>query len=560
MALSPCNRVKPFASVEHIKVRKEALADMAFKISCPPDVSPSSRVVAVCGVTDHEGQASPSDDDCISDFYLFHHLLSPKSAIAKNQVWLTVENPEDLVRKYGEYAHGDPRKERRVTLDKDTLGNMKNIQVVPRPDLLDRFLSTLRKQALVAAERQEQLIVFIFSHGDIDTYGVHLGSLTENPNKYHLLLMRDFTHVIPKETKVTLFTASCYSGGWLAQTNANTARFLNGITGSRAETETLSSSFSRSVGRACGSSIAWAILWSVMEIEEEGEDRMDVLTHPTYMDLAYSILESISNIHSEQYIHFSAENDEWETRCGKRKGFPLKYFKERWETLRIISPSDTNSPELGSSRWITFQSSIDRKLRHRAVEYLSSKPGADNISNNVWIHSRLRRYLQGELQLDEQGTLDLLNLVLYRLSLLQGADEYIQIMGIEAPSIKEFEVDQWKVEWEKKEKRDDLFRYILQARLFDPPMIGLYYSKPAVFLAIALVETCQSRKEAEDKVSLALDAKFLRMENIIAQVPAEQVIDDAQVTKDGKTFFQEMKKLGHKVRFKGLEGDSPSRL
>ncbi|KAF3481029.1 uncharacterized protein GIQ15_06376 [Arthroderma uncinatum] len=381
----------------------------------------------------------------------------------EGQIWLTTEDPEDLAKKYSEYAHGDTRKERRIVLDKATLG-----------------------QAKAAVQRDEQLIVFVFGHGDQDTHGIRLGRFRTTSNKTPLLLMRDFARAVPKEAKVTLFTTAFYSGGWLVQPNTNKAKFLNvtGITGSA--------------------------------VDEEGDDKMEVLTHPTYIGLASSIFEKISTIYSlasEQRIHFSAQDDEWETHFGKRTGFQLNHFKEGWESLRSIPPSGTKSPELDSSGDTTSRTaSIDRELTHRAVEYLSSKP--------------------------EQTILD--------------ADDYIQVMGIEAQSIKEFEIDQWKADPQTRTTRNKIIRQILQARLFDPPLdsIGLYYSKPTVYLAIILAETCKSSEEIADKISLALEAKSLRMENIVAQLPAEQIVNDAQVAEDSKSFFQEMKKLGHKVRLK----------
>lgn len=54
------------------------LAEMEFLISCPPDLPPRSRIVAVCGMTDVGDSADPREDGWfMSDFYLFWHLLSP---------------------------------------------------------------------------------------------------------------------------------------------------------------------------------------------------------------------------------------------------------------------------------------------------------------------------------------------------------------------------------------------------------------------------------------------------------------------------------------------------
>lgn len=51
-------------------------------------------------------------------------------------------SPEYLADTYGEYAHGDPRKERRVVLESSLLPAIKNTynaQVVGGQDLLERF-------------------------------------------------------------------------------------------------------------------------------------------------------------------------------------------------------------------------------------------------------------------------------------------------------------------------------------------------------------------------------------------------------------------------------------
>jgi hypothetical protein len=52
------------------------LQDREFRCYCPPDIQPSARIIAVCGVNDFSDMASPVNDGWfISDFYLFHHLF-----------------------------------------------------------------------------------------------------------------------------------------------------------------------------------------------------------------------------------------------------------------------------------------------------------------------------------------------------------------------------------------------------------------------------------------------------------------------------------------------------
>lgn len=115
--------------------------------------------------------------------------------------YLTTDAPEKLVERYGEYAHGDPRKERKVLLDRQTLEPINlagNIRVVPRGALAERFLSTLGEQASIAAGHKEQVMMFIFGHGDLDTHGVYLGKRSGSQNQYPELFIQDFSSFLAR--------------------------------------------------------------------------------------------------------------------------------------------------------------------------------------------------------------------------------------------------------------------------------------------------------------------------------------------------------------------------
>lgn len=71
------------------------LKDVSFVSQCPPDLSPSARILAICGITDHKNDADPENDGWFfSDFYLFHHLFK---GVGAHQICLTSEHPEDLI-------------------------------------------------------------------------------------------------------------------------------------------------------------------------------------------------------------------------------------------------------------------------------------------------------------------------------------------------------------------------------------------------------------------------------------------------------------------------------
>lgn len=92
------------------------LEDRVFSSRCVPVVTPDTIIIAVCGPNDWSNNASPGADGWIfSDFFLFHHLFR---GTAKQQYWMTCVHPEDLIKKHGEFAHGDPRThDRRIVLD-----------------------------------------------------------------------------------------------------------------------------------------------------------------------------------------------------------------------------------------------------------------------------------------------------------------------------------------------------------------------------------------------------------------------------------------------------------
>jgi hypothetical protein len=72
------NSIPRFDAVGRKTVTRADLAEMEFITHCPPDVPPKSRILGLCGITDWKNLASPQDDGWLfSDFYLFHHLLSP---------------------------------------------------------------------------------------------------------------------------------------------------------------------------------------------------------------------------------------------------------------------------------------------------------------------------------------------------------------------------------------------------------------------------------------------------------------------------------------------------
>ena len=236
------------------------LEDLSFSARCPPVVTPDTVIIAVCGPNDFEGNAAPDKDGWFfSDFYLFHHLMRSTS---KQQYWLTCVHPHDLVKKYKEYAHGNPKSDqRRIVLDQSMMVELGDILVFQPDDLLERFLSYLANMTKQTKNTLQPILVLMFGHGVEDVYSVLIGGRgahetcpTVTRSKFKEALLR-----YNANPNVTLLTTSCYGGGWVETDFFN----VTGMAGVNRQEEVLSWS----------ASIPSTVLW--LEIRDRSGPGID---------------------------------------------------------------------------------------------------------------------------------------------------------------------------------------------------------------------------------------------------------------------------------------------
>ncbi|KAF9889172.1 hypothetical protein FE257_007661 [Aspergillus nanangensis] len=534
--------------------------DLAFTTAHPPDVPPRSRLVAVCGITDFENSASPGDDGWFfSDFYLFHHLFNPIYTHTSAQAWLTCLDPEYLVDKYREYAHGDPRKERRVVLERDLLRDINragNIRVVAKEILLERFVKTVEEQANEAKRHHEHLILLLFGHGHRQNHGVYIGG--KNPNAINSVLhVSRIQQAIPRGVNTTLLLTSCYSGGWLIQPDMSYQRPLNvtGIAASGLDNETRSWSMSKSAGRACGSTIASAILTQLIKLEENEQEDEDPRAHPSYIDLARSIYDmaiGMDTFFQDQNVHFSAQDDDWAAHWRSRTGTPLAKFKERWEMLREIPPSGTRLTDgahpIGNRRL----GSLKHDLQRFATEYLNARPGRDSLASNTGLHGRLNQFFRNNpLVLTPDQIQRMLETVTFRLNMMADADEYIQAMGLQYPSCFGFCIE----EHDKSTIQNRIpkaYRYLMKVGLFSTEGRADFpsFSKPINYVAIVLAERCHSEAEMQDRVKRAVAWKELRAKHVLPNVQAHKIINNHHIRSKLYACFTALRSAGHRMHVK----------
>ncbi|KAE8378349.1 hypothetical protein BDV26DRAFT_261773 [Aspergillus bertholletiae] len=538
--------------------------DLAFLTFHPPDVPVRSRIVAVCGISDDKNLAGPKDDGWfISDFFLFYHLLQPPYGHRSNQIWMLCESPRRLVEKYKEYAHGNPRNERRVVLDQTMLpaiDSAQNLRIVPKGDLGERFVKTVEEQARLAFVYSETLILLVFGHGDKDSHGVYLGGRSPQNEKFILKIDR-LKRCFPPQLQVTLLMTSCYSGGWLVQPSVNHKMHLNvtGLAASGPGKETRSWSMSKSVGRACGSTVATAIVQQLIEVEEVKEydedydDRKQPRRHDTYFDFVRSIYQHATKLDpfmSDQEMHFSAQDDDWELHWQQRTGIPLVTFRERWRSLRSVQPSGTQAHSTAEGHISSRKVGALQLETQRAIdEYRRSEPPSARWASNVAVHGRIWGFEHGTIS--EEMIQYLLGILTCRLNMTYEVDEFVEAIGLKFQSCFGFQVDGYRFDTAKRMIYDRATHLLFRSGLFTTPCEHPDFLKPLRFLAIVIAETCQF-EEIDEKVNML--QKFARAKelHVLPYVRGHSILEDDEVKKKKNAFLSAMQALGHKVHVKAF--------
>ncbi|KAJ5781290.1 hypothetical protein N7457_006450 [Penicillium paradoxum] len=444
-------------------------------------------------------------------------------------IWLTCEDPARLVSKYKEYLHGNSQGDRRAVLDSQRLAGIyeaESLRVVPRNILLERYMSTLREQ--------EHLVLLIFGHRTPE-YDVEIGG--------SMFRMGDLRREIRNGPQVTLFTTSCYSGGWLVVPDIRQQQ-LNATAIATAGPRSKPSSWplSGSIGRVSGSLAASAVLRCLVDAEE---DVKEWLEHPTYIKLAKSIYDCMKGMGlfgDRQQIHFSSENDEWETSYQPRLGLPLVSFKEKWQSLRQVPPSICAA----SSEVARAGGRQLKRLQYLAQEYLASHPGADNAGPNIGLHNCLNQVLKGA-SYPKEKVQELTEITAYRLGAMYEADYLLEQIGLQFPSI--FDMDPEDALGRLPEKHLTLKTWsLLLSHDINTTPIGIRrpYGKPLQYLTLALVDRYKSWEAIEWQVKAMAGKKMEWYRFIYKAWQGHRVANDEGARRNQRAFLEAFKKIGHK--------------
>lgn len=525
-------------------IKDPALRETTFLTQTVPDVQPHTRILAVCGVTDHKSAANPTKDGWfLSDFYAFNILLRGEGVA---QTWLTTESPTSLVSKYKGYLHGAPYQARKVVLDQDILKDSppQNIQVVDRLKLLDTFMSTVKSECDIARAEDQPLLVMMFCHGDARTKGVYLGlDRVQDKLDYPFMSIDKFRAAIGWQVRVALLSTACLSGAWAVSPSLNTTTLAAAGCGKgkndRRYITGQSESWIPSVtfGRLCGSIYATAVIKALtaespLRVEKDTESKeiqgsaasvskdTQADTYNTFAGTIYRILFTrVDKWAAAHDIRFSAQDDEWSREWHARIGFPLSHYALKWSILREVVPDPaavnyrepTYEEDKGTSERIKGASgslevegsgirgffngnlpALRSAVQYQGKMYLRSDPGRDTVASNVALHNAIQRLEKGD-DFDFDMLEEVHTQIDYRLRAMNLADLFVEALGVPKPGGMRCAEWNWKsadtAEVSNRPQFDEIWQKVEDHELIHHPSIsqGRQFAKPNIYIATALV-------------------------------------------------------------------------
>lgn len=486
------------------------LLGKSFNSRCPPVVTPDTTIIAVCGPNDYLGNANPHGDGWLfSDFYLFHHLFR---GTAKKQYWLTCVSPRDLVQRYKEFIHGDPRtNDRRVVLDRTFVTEVQDVLIFSPKDLLEKFLDYVTENCKATKDTEHPILILIFGHGQEDNFAITIGGAGEFghcPVLYPAKL-KEAIYRHNSNPNVALLTTSCFGGGWTQTSFLN----ITAMSGTNVRPK------SASIGRCCGSRYATGVAQALirselqsLDMESESEIRQSA-TFAALVEMIQDILTQEIDVRQTNNISFSAKDDIWD-----RTESPLTTYQDKWQALRLVEHGASSGQSLiASVRFSDFVHlsipEAEFRLRRLAYDYLTSQPGDDSAAKNHFVHGACHDVVQGKT-LPPAALERLAGALRYRLvKMIARATEYKDRLGIEFPDCRQVDVEplmkQMKIDHDTTTRHSAIRSMVFGARLFDGPQghEGMPYVKGGAYLALVFLHSGWSRSKIEDALTELIKVK-----------------------------------------------------
>ncbi|OBT68174.1 hypothetical protein VE03_02400 [Pseudogymnoascus sp. 23342-1-I1] len=513
-----------------------------FPTITPPDVTPNTRVVGICGISSvrDENGAVPSDPSkdgwYHAQFYLLHQLLMEQGV---QQKWITSVSPDCLVDNYNQLTYPDTAGIRRIVLDRTMIqrGYLNDVKVVNPKSLRDELKDTLDIEVQDGMQYREPILLIVIGHGYMKEGGIHLHNRTFTSEQMRLWTMGavDAALVTPNPFAVR-------EGGWLV---IPSRILMNHPLSSDPYAQRCLADNGR--GKSCGSVWMIEVLNSpafkeLMAPREPPDKKMDEKLIPGMVSAVYDAL--IGGSVKRSGVDFDSGNDAWEIDYRKRRGKPLYMLKEAWHSLRSLSPDDM--PSISSSSLLMLPTnplggdlppellnrlesltgsshpphppqpsdhavSTRRKLLPLIDAYRSSLPGLADDRSGALLSSLIRN-VEDNPALSSSRLRKVIAHIEYRLHLMELADRYVSCLDLQEKgrSCSSFDMEKWKREQTRNrvDRLNEVVR-ILASRFVFPATIlekqGKVFPKPWEYLAMVLMERGGTPAEFESDLEVILN-------------------------------------------------------
>lgn len=516
-----------------------------FHTTSIPDIEPTTHIIGLLGANDyyHKDVDKFSCDPCIdgwmvSDFsmlnYLFHDL-------GKTQRWFTCLNMAHITKRYGEYAHGNCYRSRRVVLDAHQQPDPATLRIETPADLLPKFLEYFRSECVSALAQGEPILLCVFAHGEEMEFGVEIGGIDENGP---LLTVKAVSEILSEldGVQVTMLMTSCYSGGWAITPDLRDETGRSRITVmTAAGSDQVSESWPKTntLGRTDGSMYLSAVI-NVLSTRA-AQTREELLEQPmNTKEFSEAITSELLDIIDPRFGHthghaFNVHNDRWEDLYSCRTGIPLSHYAARLKLLREIPPRNVidirvdrscttelvnawEAAHPGAAHVVMAASNYGGSLRavrkaisNQAKAYMNGFPGRDSLAPNHRPHMLINQCIHTPHLLKEGTWETIWEILHYRIGSLNLAEKFVRRLGILAPRACRWDKDEWL---EKKRKSDvgetaSIFhRAVLDAGLIPAaPNSHNRYDKALWYIAAMCAESGLPKAEVQTRLFNASKSK-----------------------------------------------------
>ena len=195
-----------------------------------PDITTTTRILGVCASHDFKSAAAPDmRGHFLSDFFALMHTFKGMGA---HQTWMISEDctPARLMARYSRnfqpgYLFGDrtSSKERKLVLSPDMIeaNTLSPISASPRERLKDDVIQAIKTESKLAAEHDQQLIIYILGYTSL----ANEGDISFSWGEAHTsLTLRDIKNALDTQANVTLITSSHDAVCWVVRPDLNAPR------------------------------------------------------------------------------------------------------------------------------------------------------------------------------------------------------------------------------------------------------------------------------------------------------------------------------------------------